>query len=92
MMPIEETVSRLKTYATAFWGKNSENYVEIVEDLIQCLGVQHVVDTPFPAIPLRFFSSEIRDSSLTSMENVSIRIFPEWGKEIQRLMGPECAG
>jgi len=34
MLPIEETGSRLKTYATTFWEiRKSENYVEIEEEL-----------------------------------------------------------
>jgi hypothetical protein len=45
--------------------------------LIQCLGVQNVVDIPFPVIPIGFFSREIWDPSLTSRVKVSIRIYPE---------------
>jgi hypothetical protein len=44
-----------------FWGnKNSENYVDHggATSLIPCLGMQHVIETPFPAIPLRYFSGK----------------------------------
>jgi hypothetical protein len=40
------------------------------------LGVQHVVESPFPAIPLGFFSREIWEPSLTSTLKSSIRIYP----------------
>jgi len=47
--------------------------------LVPCLGVQHVVETPFPAIPLGFFSREIGQPFLTSTVEGSIRINTEWG-------------
>jgi hypothetical protein len=44
--------------------------------------VQHVVETPFPAIPLGFFfSREIWDPSLTNMVKSSIRIYPAWKRD-----------
>ena len=52
--------------------KKSENYVEIVAELLfrlPRLVVQHVVETPFPAIPLEFFPG-----------NYGIRLWRAWWK------------
>jgi len=49
--------------------------------LVPCRGVQHVVENPFPAIPLGFFFREIWQPFLTSMVKGYIRINTEWKKK-----------
>jgi hypothetical protein len=65
-----------------FWGnKKSEHYVNVVEELLSSpwFGVQHVVDTPFLAIPFGFFPLEIWYPSLANTASVCIRI--SWKKK-----------
>jgi hypothetical protein len=47
---------------------------------ILCLGVQHVIATPFPAIPTGLFPWEIWKLSMTNRVEGSIKIYPKWKK------------
>jgi hypothetical protein len=79
MLPTEEPVTRLKTCAATFCEiKKSENYVEIVEELLsshRALGCNMSLTLCFLQSHSDFFPPEIWDPSLTSTVNVSIRTY-----------------
>jgi hypothetical protein len=53
--------------------------------------VNHVVETPFPAIPLGFFPEKYGSVPVTITVRGSNRIYREW-KKIQRGMEPKYIG
>jgi len=80
----EEPGTQLKAYAATFWEiKKSENYVEIVAELLSTYRALwcNMLKLHFLQSHLDFFSREIRDPSLTNKVKSSMRIYPAWGKD-----------
>jgi hypothetical protein len=95
MLQREESGTRLKKCAAILGNKKIRKLRRNCGGsafLVPCLGAQHVVETPFPAIPLVFFSREIWQPSLTNTMKGFIRINTEWKKKIQWQMERRYVG
>ena len=75
--------------------KRSENYVEIVEKLLsscRALGVQHVIETPWPATQLDIFPGNMGAVSDEHGQSFHEVISRTGEKKIQQQMEPKHVG
>ena len=72
---------RLKTYDTTLWEIKNRRNPGGTTFRIPCLGVYHVVETPFYAILPRIFPVKSGEPSLRSTVKGSNGMHPEWEKD-----------
>ena len=94
MLPREQPGTRFETHAATLGVIKIRKIRRIhvgAAVITPCRGVHHVVETPFPAIPLGFFPDKHGSASVTITVRGSIRIYREWEK-IQRGVEPKYVG
>ena len=68
---VEQKVSKL-------WGACKQPFAELPE-----IGLQHVTENTFPSLSFGFFPQRIVEQWVTNTENVSIKTFLQWRRDIK---------